>query len=140
MHTSMKIVIVAVILISTLLFILNRYTSLTLHLDIEQLLQPSMGTVDTKPSVFIHSALFSKDLIIHSVHFDNRARNGHDNVTVFLVGANKTIFDSKWIIGCAVGKAVASNFTARFTAEGILLHNYLGPRPFPYEEIVVEVL
>ena len=134
----MKIGIVAVILITTLLFISNRYTYLTLHLDTKQLPLPSMGTVHTKNSVFIHSALFSKDLIVHSVHFDDRARNGHDNVTVFLVGANKTIFDSKWIIGCAVGKAVASKFTARFTAEGILLHNWLGPRPFPYEEIVVE--
>ena len=134
----MKIGIVAVILITTLLFISNRYTYLTLHQDTKQLPLPSMGTVHTKNSVFIHSALFSKDLIVHSVHFDDRARNGHDNVTVFLVGANKTIFDSKWIIGCAVGKAVASKFTARFTAEGILLHNWLGPRPFPYEEIVVE--
>ena len=102
MHTSMKIGIVAVILITTLLFISNRYTSLTVHLDTEQLPQPSMGTVHTKNSVFIHSAPFSKDLIVHSVHFDDRARNGHDNITVFLVGANKTIFDYKWIIGCGV--------------------------------------
>ena len=138
MHTSMKIVIVAVILITTLLFISNHYTSFTLHLHTEQLPEPSMGTVHTKHSVFIHSAPFSKDLIVHSVHFDNRARNGHDNVTVFLVGANKTIIDSKWIIGCGVGSKVASNFTARFTITGINVNNWLGPRRFPYKEIIVE--
>ena len=32
----------------------------------------------------------------------------------------------------------ASNFTVRFTAEDILLHNWLGPCPFPYEEIIVK--
>ena len=114
MHTSMKIVIVAVILVTTL-FISNHYTSLTLHLDTEQLPEPTMGTVHIKHSMFIHSAPFSKYLKVHSVHFDNRARNGHDNVTVFLVGANKTIFDSKWIVGCAAGSKVASNFTAHLT-------------------------
>ena len=137
MHTSMKIVIVAVILVTTL-FISNHYTSLTLHLDTEQLPEPTMGTVHIKHSMFIHSAPFSKYLIVHSVHFDNRARNGHDNVTVFLVGANKTIFDSKWIVGCAAGSKVASNFTAHLTITGINVNNWLGPQHFPYKEIIVE--
>ena len=87
---------------------------------------------------FIHYAPFSKDLIVHSAHFDDRARDGHNNVTMFLIGVNKTIFDSKWIIGCGVGNKEASKFTARYTAEDILMHNWLGPRPFPYEEIIVE--
>ena len=141
MHTSMKIVIIVVILITTLLFMSNHYTSLTLHMHTEQLPQLSMGAVHTKHSVFIHSAPFSKDLIVHSVQFDNRARNGHDNVTVFFVGANKTIIDSKWIVGCAAGSKVASNFTAHFTITGNNLNNWLGPqspRSLPYKEIIVE--
>ena len=95
----------------------------------------SSGLVHPK---FIHSAPFSKDLIVHSAHFDDRARDGHNNVTMFLIGVKKTIFDSKWIIGCGVGNKEASKFKARFTAEDILMHNWLGPNPFPYEEIIVE--
>ena len=87
---------------------------------------------------FIHSAPFSKDLIVHNVHFDERARDGHNNVTLFLVGVNKTIFDSKWIIGCGAGNEEASRFKARYTAEDILMHHWKGASPFLYEEIIVE--
>ena len=37
-----------------------------------------------------------------------------------------------------IGSKVASNFTARFTFVDINMHSYLGPRPFLYEEVVVE--
>ncbi len=47
---------------------------------------------------------------VHSVYFDDRARNGHDNVSMFLVGANTTIFDENWIVGCGVGNKDAVDF------------------------------
>ena len=105
-----------------------------------QLLQKeySSGPVHTTHPEFIHSAPFSKDLIVHSAHFDDRARDGYNNVTMFLIGVKKTIFDSKWIIGCGAGNKEASQFKARFTAEDILMHKWSGPKPYPYEEIIVE--
>ena len=154
-----KAVVSAVLLIVTPLLILNLYPCIMPHVYTKQ--QPHVCTelpaiadfgnssvvnsefivlkqTNIKHPAFVPSGPFSKDLIVHSVHFDDRARNGHDNVTVFFVGVNKTIFDLNWIVGCGTGNKKASNFTVRFTAEDILLHNWLGPRPFPYEEIIVE--
>ena len=125
-----------ILLIITLLLILNLYPYILSLVYIEQSSQ--LIALNVKHSAFVPSGRFSKDLIVHSAHFDDRARNGHDNVTMFFIGVNKTIFDLKWIVGCGTGSKEASNFTVRFTAEDILLHNWLGPRPFPYEEIIVE--
>ncbi len=70
-------------------------------------------------------APISKDMIVHSVYFDDRARNGHDNVSMFLVGANRTIFDRNWIVGCGVGNKDALDFLAHFTSEDKLMHPFL---------------
>ena len=89
--------------------------------------------------LILRSLPFSKDVIVHRVYFDNRARNGHANVSVFLVGVNKTIFDNKWIVGCGVGDKDAVEFKVRFTAEDYLLHEWRHTEhPYPYEEFIVE--
>lgn len=98
----------------------------------------SQSAMPARFSPIIHSSPISKDLIVHSVYFDNRARNGHDNTSVFLIVANRTIFDSNWIVGCGVGNVKALEFIAHFTGEGIAMHRYLGERAFPYEEFFVE--
>ena len=99
---------------------------------------------DSSPQHTIHPLLLlsgpiSKDMIVHSVYFDDRARDGHRNVSMFLVGANRTIFDNNWIVGCGIGNKDALEFKARFTAEDYLMHPHRGSeRPFPYEEFIVE--
>ena len=78
-------------------------------------------------------------MIVRSVYFDDRARNGHNNVSMFLVAANTTIYDNKWIIGCGVGDKDAVEFKVRFTIEDYLMHSMLRSKhPFPYEEFIVE--
>ena len=142
-----KAVVSAVLLIVTPLLILNLYPCIMPHVYTKQ--RPHVCTelsaiadfgnssefivlkqTNVKHPAFIPSGPFSKDLIVHSVHFDDRARNGHDNVTMFFVGVNKTIFDLNWIVGCGTGNKKASNFTIRFifTTEDILLHNWLEQR------------
>ena len=48
----------------------------------------------------------SNDVIVCSVYFDDRARNGH-KIGVFLVAMRESMFDSKLLIGCGVGKKVS---------------------------------
>ena len=92
----------------------------------------------TAHPLILRSLPISKDVIVHSVYFDDRARNGHVNVSMFLVGANTTIYDNKWIIGCGVGDKDALEFKVRFTAEDYLMHAWLGSDPFQYDEYIVE--
>ncbi len=70
----------------------------------------------TRKNQILPFAPISKDMIVHSVYFDDRARNGHDNVSMFLVGANRTIFAKNWIVGCAVGNKDALEFRVRSTS------------------------
>ena len=93
----------------------------------------------TAQPLTLRSLPISKDVIVHSVYFDDRARNGHANVSVFLVGANRTIYDNEWIIGCGVGDKDAEEFKVHFTAEDYLMHPFFdSEHPFPYEEFIVE--
>ena len=48
--------------------------------------------------------LLRKDVIVRSVIFDDRARNGHTNSSVFMVEARRSIVDEGLIIGCHVGE------------------------------------
>ena len=85
---------------------------------------------------FLLSGPMSKDVIVHSVYFDDRARNGHNNVSMFLVGANRSIFDNKWIVGCGIGSKNALEFNIRFTF--VDFHTRQSVAEFPYEEFIVE--
>ena len=96
--------------------------------DVEKAVAQYTATLPSQP--------ISKDVIAHSVYFDDRARNGHSNVTMFLVVANSTIFDNKWIVGCRVGQKDALEFTIRFTAEDYLIH--IHKHQYPYEEYILE--
>jgi hypothetical protein len=91
---------------------------------------------------FLHAAPISKDLVVRSVYFDDRVRNGHESILVFLVAIKRSIFDSKLIVGCGSGNQMSLNFTVRFTEEDHLMHNWLakskGPIPFPHEEFILE--
>ena len=84
----------------------------------------------------------SNDVIVRSVYFDDRARNGHDKIGVFLVAMRESIFDSKSLIGCGVGKKVSSNFRIVSLEENRLMHKWLyvhkGQPHFPYEEYILE--
>ena len=84
----------------------------------------------------------SKDVIIRSAYLDDRPRNGHDKIGVFLVAVKQLIIESKLITGCGVGEEVSSNFKVRFLEENRLMHEWLYVHSrlphFAYEEYILE--
>ena len=84
----------------------------------------------------------SKDVILRSAYFDDRPRNGHDIIGVFLVAVKQLIIDSKLITGCGVGEEVSSNFKIQCLEENRLMHAWLyvqeGRPHFAYEEYILE--
>ena len=80
---------------------------------------------------------FSKDVIVHTAYFDQRPRKNHANVTVIFLTINRTIMDSGLVIGCGVDGKDASAFSLYSLFENTLLHDWLGDKPFIYENMEV---
>ena len=59
----------------------------------------------------------SKELFVRAVYFDDRPRDGHHNVSVFLVVCLKDITDKKLIMGCQVDDRRASQFSVKLIGE-----------------------
>ena len=99
--------------------------------------------IPKQPFSYLDGAPLSKDLVVHTAYYDNRARNGYSNSTMIIVFVvvNRALFDSKLVVGCGVGNVQAEKFLVRFVAEDIKLyelHLKNGPGPFKYIEIAVE--
>jgi len=75
-----------------------------------------------------------KDVLIRSVYYDDRARDGHRTMFVFIAVVNKTILDKDWIVGCGVGSHVAPSFRIKIPATT----QHVLSQEFPYEEVIVE--
>ena len=93
--------------------------------------------------MYLETAPSSNDLIVRSVYFDNRARNGHDDeIGVFLVAVKEFIIDLKLIVGCGVGKEISSNFIVRSLEENRLMREWVYVKKrlphFLYEEYILE--
>ncbi len=80
---------------------------------------------------------FSKDLIVHTAFFDSRPRDNHTNTTVIFMTVNRTILDEGWIVGCGVDGRNAATFTYYSGLENYLMHDWLGEKPFLYENMRV---
>ena len=80
---------------------------------------------------------FSKDVVVHTAYFDQRPRDKHINVTVIFLNINKTIMDNGWVVGCGVDGRNASAFSLYSVFENELMHNWLGKKPFMYENMEV---
>ena len=48
--------------------------------------------------------LVSKDIIVRSVYFDDRPRDGHQTASVFMVEARRGLIDQSLILGCQIGE------------------------------------
>ena len=96
-----------------------------------QLADTSMSTITTKLPSFPATTISppqtvapvlpsfhpSKELFIRVVHFDDRPRDGHHNISVFLVVALKFITDNNLIVGCQVDHHVAEDFEVKLIGE-----------------------
>jgi hypothetical protein len=96
----------------------------------------------TRLDTLLRSSPVTKDVILRSAYFDDRARNGHSEIGVFLIAAKRFIFDSKLFVGCGVEKQVSTNFTVVSTQESYLMHKWfyrdLGLPLHPYDEYILE--
>ena len=84
----------------------------------------------------------SNDALVRAVYFDNRPRNGHKKIGVFLVALREVVFTSNLVTACGVGKEMSTNFRLRALEENRLMHNWVyvikkSPH-FAYEEFIIE--
>ena len=99
---------------------------------------PTQAEEANNPFSYLRSSPISKDIVVHSAIFDSRSRNNHKNVTMILIGANRTIYDAKWITGCGVGTKYAKDYLIRLIEEDKLMHVRLQGNWPLYEQLVVE--
>ena len=60
--------------------------------------------------------LVSKDIIVRSVYFDDRPRDGHQNASVFMVEARRGLVDKSLIFGCQIGKYFGKSIKVRLVS------------------------
>ena len=96
-----------------------------------------LATNQSSPSLLKGYPL-SKDVVIHSVHYDNRSRNGHTTIILFLLDVKLDIFKNNWIMKCGSEQHETNNFKVHEDREDILMHYFFGPKPYPYVEVVLE--
>ena len=112
-----------------------------LHFRGQILFQTSLNKQRVSPKYprsLLHLFPTSKDLIVYGAYFDNRARNGRNNVTLFLVGMNKTIWSNNLVVACGVGSSSTKDLRVRLLQESILMHTWLGEKKFPYDQCAIE--
>ena len=77
----------------------------------------------------------SKDMIVRAAYFDDRPRNGHTNITVFMLQARRDIvgkMNKSLLLGCGVGKHVATPGHYEIRPCGsIILHSWIH-KHFPH--------
>ena len=148
--TTLQLKIVAIILLFSL-------AAFTFHVWFKYSHHYAYSTYDYHPSYVYSSSAgqewrlktylgttrnISNGVIVRSVYFDDRPRNGHDEIGVFLVAVKQSIIDSRSIIGCGVGDEVSSNFIIRSLEENRLMQKWVyvhnGSPHFLYEEYILE--
>ena len=63
----------------------------------------SCSSITTPVHPLVHTTLVSKDIIVRSVYFDGRPRDGHRNTSVFMVEGRQGLVEGL-ILGCQIGE------------------------------------
>ena len=72
----------------------------------------------------------SPDLIVRSVYFDDRRRNGHENALVFLVEVRKFVLSRGRIVACAVGDRRSTQVKVHTININGWVGDYVDEKPF----------
>ena len=143
LHLKIGSIVVLFIVTAAIFHVWSKYNSHNIHYDSRY----NTNSLSTTRGQQEHthngpSQPISDGVIVRSVYFDDRPRNGHNKVGVFLVAMKESIFDSKLLTGCGVGSEVSSNFRIRSLEENRLMREWLyihdGRPHFLYEEYIVE--
>ena len=102
------------------------------------LFHTSEYTTRNSSPALIQGYPLSKDVVIHSVHYDDRSREGHQTIVLFLLDVKLSIFKEKLITRCGSEQQETSNFKVRMNREDILMHYRYGLTPYPYEQVLLE--
>ncbi len=79
-----------------------------------------------------------KDVLVRSVYFDDRPRDGHRNTSVFIVLIRKNITDNHLVVGCQVGKHRAKEFKVNVIGETPKWRAYPQYNVIDHEEVLVD--
>ena len=79
-----------------------------------------------------------KDVLVRSVYFDDRPRDGHKNAAVFIALIRKNITDNKLIVGCQVGPHRAKDFAVNVIGETPKWRAYPQYNVIDHEEVLVD--
>ena len=81
----------------------------------------------------------SPSVIVQAAYFDDRPRDGHQNVSVLLLQVRKSILEQNLIVGCGAGKYFATNFSIRACGNYILNNWIHVTKPeLTHDEVMVD--
>lgn len=72
----------------------------------------------------------ASDMIVRSVYFDDRPRNGRKNAIVFLVEVRKTVLTRGRIVACEVGDQLSTQVKVHLININGWVGNYVDEKPF----------
>ncbi len=101
------------------------------------LLDYSVDSTSSSSGLMAKGYPISKDVVIHSVHYDDRSRKGHGTIVLFFLEVKTEIFKNNLIVKCGSEQQETKNFKAHKDFENILVHSNLR-KTYPYLEIVLE--
>ena len=78
-----------------------QYRKICISMKYEQTVTNLSLVLEYRPTSW---ALVCKDIIVRSVYFDDRPRDGHQNASVFMVEARRGLVDQNLILGCQIGE------------------------------------
>ena len=126
-----KCVLAASVIVTLIIYLSPQKKT---SIDLTPRLSGSLHSTLDEPFSFMNSLPVTKDLIVHSVYFDERSyREGQSNITVIFLTIKRTIFLSHWITSCGIGSKVSNNFLLRPTHQQKRRF-----RTFMYEQYVLE--
>ena len=80
----------------------------------------------------------SKDVVVRAVFYDGRARNGHQNASVFLIALKKNIMRNNLVVKCGVENTTTDKLHVRIIGEAPFRDQGIDARYLTHEEIMLD--
>ena len=80
----------------------------------------------------------SKDVVVRAVFYDGRARNGHQNASVFLIALKKNIMRNNLVVKCGVENTTTDKLHIRIIGEASFRDQGIDARYLTHEEIMLD--
>ena len=97
------------------------------------------SNINFEQNPLLPSSPLSKELVVYTSFLYSSSDNG--SFVIFLIGASQRVYKSRSIVGCGVGKNIATRFKVRYIYEDIRLYRWLRKLHRPkqqYQQLAVE--